>query len=104
MAGIIAGGGHPAFDNLLTLAQFVNTPESMERVKELRDLEASSLAALEASKKAAADLAAEKAKHASDKAWHASSVSKLEAEREAFNQRKSRLDKALVELQKALKE
>ena len=56
------GGGNPEFEKLIQLATFIQTPDYLQRVKELRDLEASSKTAADnASETVAAAATAQKA-------------------------------------------
>jgi len=100
----ISGGGSDTFDKLLILAEFVKSPDFQGRVKQLRDLEASSQKALEQSENARDELEAAKRTHELDKRAHQGSVDRLTADREAFDRRKAKVDKAIAALHAALRD
>lgn len=93
----IGGGGSGDLDKLIALTQFMQGPELLDRLKELRDVEASSKAA---SDKAAVDVeAARVATEALDKrqADIEAREARLEAAEKAHATKIAKLSKAIAE-------
>lgn len=100
----IGGGGAAtsAYDSLTTLMDFVKSPDAQARVKELRDLEASSKAASEQAAKDIAESEAMAAELSDDMAKHETAASQLKADQMAHSKRVARINAALAELQRAI--
>jgi Xaa-Pro aminopeptidase len=98
------GGGTPSsqYDNLSALLKFVESPDYVDRIKELKDLEESSLAAKAAADEAQAKLDAAFAEHGAKVAEHEAAAEQLAADRQAHDDRVARWNVAMQEVAKAL--
>lgn len=102
MSNIGGGIATSQYDNLSALLEFVKSPDYLNRIRELRDLEDSSRTA-----KANADEAMTKVTKATDalnkaKADHETAAAKLAADQAAHSARVARWNSAMIEVQKAM--
>jgi multidrug resistance efflux pump len=95
MSTMSGGGSSTEFEKLIQLAAFIQTPAALDRVKELRDLEASSKEALEKANAVIAQAAAAKAALDKREAAIKQKEDALERDRAAHNRRVAGLSKAL---------
>lgn len=103
MSTIGGGGAAPSsYDSLSALVDFIKSPDSQARVKELRDLEASSKAAAQVAEKSMADAQAMSDQLDEDLAAHKIAADRLKADQLAHSERMARVNKAIDDLRAAL--
>jgi hypothetical protein len=103
MSTIGGGGAAPSsYDSLSALVDFIKSPDSQARVKELRDLEASSKAATEVANKSMADAQSMSDDLDAKIAKHTAAAAKLKADQEAHAARVDKINKAIDALKAAL--
>lgn len=102
MSTMSGGGASSQYDNLSALLEFVKSPDYVDRIKELRDLEDSSRKSYDEAKAAIAELASKSRQLAAEQASHDVAAHQLAANRAAHEKRVARWNEAMIGVQRAL--
>jgi hypothetical protein len=102
MSTVGAGAATSAYEQLSSLVDFLKSPASQDRVKELRDLEASSKKAADDASKVSAEADAKSKALAESQNAHRADVIKFNANQAAHNARVAKIQTAITALQNAI--
>lgn len=99
----MGGGTTSGYDNLSALLEFVKSPDYLDRIKELRDLEDRSRKAADEAKAAITELDRKSRDLVTAKSAYENEARQLAADRGAHDRRVSRWNRAMAEVQKAIR-
>lgn len=103
MSTMGAGAPPSGYDNLSALLEFVKSPDYVDRIKEMRDLEDSSRRAHDDAQRAIADAQTVRTQLASDRSKYESDARQLANDRAAHDKRVRLWNAAMGQVQKAIR-